>query len=128
MLIGELARRAGVATSRIRFYESHQVLPRAVRRGNGYREYPDSTLKLLNMIVGAQALGFSLGEIRSALGEAAPGVPSHAALVRALEAKLGSLNQHIKKAQVRRRRIVSMLEEMRRKCAAPTAMGGATRS
>lgn len=37
MRIGELACRAGVAASTIRFYESSGLLPAATRGTNGYR-------------------------------------------------------------------------------------------
>jgi len=41
MRIGELSRRTGISTSRIRFYEKHDVLPEPIRDENGYRTYPD---------------------------------------------------------------------------------------
>ena len=39
MRIGELSGRTGISTSRIRFYERHDVLPKPTRNGNGYRTY-----------------------------------------------------------------------------------------
>jgi MerR family transcriptional regulator, copper efflux regulator len=50
MRIGELSRRTGISTSRIRFYEKRKVLPKAARGGNGYREYPDAAAKTLALI------------------------------------------------------------------------------
>ena len=38
MKISELAERAGIATSAIRYYERAQLLPKPVRGANGYRE------------------------------------------------------------------------------------------
>jgi DNA-binding transcriptional MerR regulator len=112
MRIGELSKKTGIATSRIRFYEAHALLPKATRGENGYRDYPDSAVKMLHLIDGAQRLGFSLSEIRFGLSEAAPNFPSHAAMVRALRSKLASIDQHIKEAQARRREIVKLLKEM----------------
>jgi MerR family copper efflux transcriptional regulator len=112
MRIGELSRRTGISTSRIRFYERHDVLPRPVRNGNGYREYPDTTAKILELIDAAQKLGFSLGEIRTGLSEAAPNLPSPAAMARALRSKLDHIDQHIKDVRARRRQIVKLLKEM----------------
>jgi len=45
MRIGELSRRTGISTSRIRFYEKQEVLPKPIRGENGYREYPDTAVK-----------------------------------------------------------------------------------
>lgn len=112
MRIGELSRRTGIAASRIRFYERHQVLPKAVRGANGYREYPDTAVKMLTLIDGSKRLGFSLAEIREGLINAAPDFPSRAAIVEALRIKLEHVDQHIKDVQARRREIVKLLEEM----------------
>jgi MerR family transcriptional regulator, copper efflux regulator len=112
MRIGQLSKRSGISTSRIRFYEKHEVLPKAFRGANGYREYPDTVVKMLSLIDDAQRLGFSLSEIRDALSEAAPNFPSRAAMAKALRNKLDSIDQHIKGVQARRREVVKLLEEM----------------
>ena len=67
MRIGELARRSGLSTSRIRFYEAKGLLNVASRKANGYREYPADALMILGIIIGAQRTGFSLDEIRQIL-------------------------------------------------------------
>jgi MerR family copper efflux transcriptional regulator len=112
MRIGELSRKTGIATSRIRFYEKHNVLPKPARNGNGYRTYPDTAAKILQLIDAAQRLGFTLSEIRAAPSEAAPNFPSRAAMVKALRGKLGHIDQHIKEVRARRRQIVKLLAEM----------------
>ncbi len=112
MRIGELAKVTGVSASRIRFYERHEVLPKATRGQNGYRSYPDTAAKMLRLVDDAQKLGFSLGEIRDGLSEAAPNFPSRGAMVKALRSKLESVDQHIKEVRARRREIVKLLEEM----------------
>lgn len=57
MRIAELARRAGVATSAIRWYESAGVLPRPSRRANGYREYEEADLGRLRLVLSLRRLG-----------------------------------------------------------------------
>lgn len=110
--IGELSKRTGISASRIRFYEERSVLPKAIRGENGYREYPDTAVKMLGLIDDAQRLGFSLGEIRDRLSEAAPNFPSRAALVDALQGKLEAIDQHMKEVRDRRRQIVKLLKEL----------------
>ena len=63
MRIGELARRAGVSTSKIRFYEARGVLPPGRRLASGYRDYGDDALRVVEFIGRAQGLGFALREI-----------------------------------------------------------------
>jgi DNA-binding transcriptional MerR regulator len=75
MKIGEVATRAGVAASTIRYYESVQVLPEPERVG-GQRRYEEETLGLLAAIEAAQRAGFSLEEIRLLLGAAEEGEAS----------------------------------------------------
>jgi MerR family transcriptional regulator, copper efflux regulator len=111
MRIGELSRRTGISTSRIRFYEKHDVLPKPARNGNGYRTYPETAAKILELIDTAQQLGFSLNEIRAGLSEAAPNLPSHVAMVKALRSKLDQIDQHMKDVRARRRQIVKLLKE-----------------
>ena len=59
MKIAELARRAGVAASAVRFYEEAGVLPDAARRANGYREYDDADLARLRLVVALRRLGLA---------------------------------------------------------------------
>ncbi len=69
MKIGELAKRTGVPTSTIRFYESKGLLNAVAREANGYRTYPPEAVAVLSIITGAQQTGFSLDEIKQALPE-----------------------------------------------------------
>ncbi len=64
MKIGELAKRSGLAASRIRFYESIGLLKTVERGSNGYRTYPQDAVLMLELISAAQRAGFSLDEIR----------------------------------------------------------------
>jgi len=63
LTIGEVARRAGVATSSIRYYERIALLPRPGRVG-GQRRYRSDVLGRLGFIAVAQSAGFKLAEIK----------------------------------------------------------------
>lgn len=67
MRIGELAKRANVSTSRIRFYEKIGLLQMVTRETNGYRRYPEEALVLLQLITNGQRAGFSLDELKALL-------------------------------------------------------------
>ena len=57
MNVSELAHRAGVTASAIRWYESAGILPPARRRPNGYRDFDDADLVRLRLIVNLRDLG-----------------------------------------------------------------------
>ncbi|MEP1125354.1 MAG: redox-sensitive transcriptional activator SoxR [Ilumatobacter sp.] len=67
LTIGELAARAGVATSALRFYESEGLIT-SERTDVGHRRFLRSTLRRVSFIRVAQQLGLSLDDIRSSLG------------------------------------------------------------
>lgn len=64
--IGEIAARAGIRTSSIRYYESVGMLPEPYRVA-GQRRYSPEILTRLRFIAIAQNAGFSLEEIRELL-------------------------------------------------------------
>jgi arsenate reductase (thioredoxin) len=57
MRIAELARRAGVAPSAVRWYEQAGVLPAPDREDNGYRDYAEVDLARLRLVVSLRRLG-----------------------------------------------------------------------
>jgi arsenate reductase len=59
MKVAELAKRAGVAPSAVRFYEETGVLPSALRLANGYREYDATALARLRLVVALRRLGLA---------------------------------------------------------------------
>ncbi len=69
MTIGEVARRAGVATSTIRYYERRGLLAADARR-SGQRRYRTETLRRLVFIGMMQDIGLSLDEVGGILDAA----------------------------------------------------------
>ena len=66
MRIGQVAERAGVRTSLLRYYEDIGLLPEP-ERVSGQRRYDSSVLRRLAVIDVAQRAGLSLDEIRELL-------------------------------------------------------------
>jgi len=64
--VGELAARAGVATSALRFYEANGLI-HSERNVSGHRRYRSDALRRVAFIRVAQRIGLSLGEIEEAL-------------------------------------------------------------
>lgn len=64
--IGDLARRAGVAASALRFYEAQGLISGA-RTAGRHRQFPRHVLRRVSFIRAAQHVGLSLADIREAL-------------------------------------------------------------
>jgi MerR family transcriptional regulator, copper efflux regulator len=65
--IGALAKRAGVRIDTVRYYERSGLLAPRSRLASGYRRYGEIELSRLRFIRRAQALGFTLNEVRDLL-------------------------------------------------------------
>ena len=63
--IGEVARRTGVSTDTLRYYERLRLLPRSRRSSGGFRLFTAEHIARVRFIKQAQELGFSLEEIFS---------------------------------------------------------------
>src|ERR1041384_1718171 len=63
MQIKQLAVRANVSPKTIRYYESIGVLPEPQRSTNGYRDYQETDLERLKLVLGARRLEFSLDDV-----------------------------------------------------------------
>jgi MerR family transcriptional regulator, redox-sensitive transcriptional activator SoxR len=66
LTIGQVADRAGVNSSAIRYYESVGLLPKP-ERVSGQRRYGEDTVDRLGLIAAAQEAGFTLDEIADLL-------------------------------------------------------------
>jgi MerR family redox-sensitive transcriptional activator SoxR len=66
--ITEVARRSGVASSALRFYEQRGLIA-SERSGSGHRRYPRAVLRRIAFIVFAQKIGQSLEEIGGELSK-----------------------------------------------------------
>jgi MerR family transcriptional regulator, redox-sensitive transcriptional activator SoxR len=63
MVISEVARRAGLRSSTLRYYEQIGILPRP-HRASGQRRYDETVLRRLAVIERARQTGFTLDEIK----------------------------------------------------------------
>lgn len=112
--IGDIARKAGIATSTIRYYERIGLLPPPLRE-NGRRRYDAAILRKLGVIRLAQQAGLSIAEIRSLLHEfPASTLPSERWTALAAE-KIPELEAQIQRIQAMKRLLEHTLS-----CECPT--------
>ena len=101
MGIGELARRAGVTTRTVRYYEELGLVDGEPRAPNGYRTYTEWHLYGLRLIRRAKLLGLSLAEIKE-LADVVREDPTEAKLIqRSIEV----LISHIERAEKKQREL-----------------------
>jgi DNA-binding transcriptional MerR regulator len=99
--IGEIADRAGIAVSAIRYYERNGLLPEPERAG-GQRRYPDTAVQRLGIIDVAKQAGFSLDEVGVLLASTDLGAPAHEQLRVLAARKLPEVDALIERAETMR--------------------------
>lgn len=109
--IGQLARRVGVTTKAIRFYEAKRVLPRPARGSNGYRLYGQDAVETLTFVKQATGLGLTLAETREIIAIRHGGGPPCAHVRRLLQDKARELDRKL-------RDLIDMRRQIRRSLAA----------
>ena len=112
--IGEVAKRIGLRTSAIRYYESAGLIPEGQRRG-GKRVYDLSILDHLALIELAKTAGFTLAEIRRLVAGFARKTPPGERWRMLAETKMKELEQRIGHAR-RMKRVLGVLM----RCECPT--------
>jgi DNA-binding transcriptional MerR regulator len=94
LTIGELARRAGVTTSALRYYEELGLLP-APARISGQRRYPESAARLVAAILLYSDAGFTLAEQKALMTTGASPAGDRRQL---MQRKLAELDEQIDRA------------------------------
>ena len=98
MGIGEVARRAGVEPSAIRYFESLGLLPEPPRAG-GKRRYEESILEWLSLIALAREAGFTMAEIKQLVSGFAPGTKPAARWQALATRKLAEVDAMVARAE-----------------------------
>ncbi|WP_157246495.1 MerR family transcriptional regulator [Nonomuraea typhae] len=101
LTIGELADRAGVATSALRYWDELGLLPAPVRV-SGQRRYPESALALVGAVLLLRDAGFSLAEQKALMATRGGAREEWDRLARR---KLAELDEQIAKARAAREAI-----------------------
>jgi DNA-binding transcriptional MerR regulator len=91
MKIGELAQRAGISASAIRYYEQAGLMPQAARGANGYRRYGEPALERIHLIQIGQKLGFTLEAILAVTKLEGPALKD--GLLKNLDARLQDIEK-----------------------------------
>jgi MerR family redox-sensitive transcriptional activator SoxR len=107
MTIGEMAARAGLATSAIRYYEKAGILAAAART-NGRRVYPAEALNQLMVIGFAKNTGFTLAEIKLLLRGFPESTPASTRWKKLAKGKIREMEATIAKAEAMKKMLESI--------------------
>lgn len=107
MNISQLAGAAKVSTDTVRHYEKQGLISAPGRQDNGYRSYTGEHVELLLFVRGAQALGFSLAEIRAILPQLAQGTFGRPAIELQLQKKMAQIDAHIRQLQTLKKELAT---------------------
>jgi Zn(II)-responsive transcriptional regulator len=108
MSIGALAKQAGVRIDTVRYYEKNGLLSPRSRLASGYRRYGELEVARLRFIRRAQALGFTLKEVRELLMISAQ--KDVARVKRSAQAKLIDVNARIAALEKMREGLATLID------------------
>ncbi|HYL62864.1 MAG TPA: MerR family transcriptional regulator [Candidatus Methylomirabilis sp.] len=108
MKIGQLAARAGVNASAIRYYEKMGLLASPHRVG-GQRRYPTDALDRVLLIRFAGEMGFSLGEIKLFLHDLRENVPVGPRWKKLAQRKIKEVEENIQRSLLLKSLLESLL-------------------
>ena len=114
MKIGEMARKVGIATSAIRFYEEAGLIPEPARTSSGYREYDPTVLDRLAFIRAGQAVGLTLGQLRGVLEIRDRGEAPCGHVADLIDDRISDIDQRIDDLKKLRRDLVPLASEAKR--------------
>lgn len=108
MQIGEVARRVGVATSAIRFYEEAGLIPEPARTHSGYRDYDPSVVDRLAFIRAGQSVGLTLSELGDVLKIRGGGESPCRHVAELIDTRIREIDDRMKNLRRLRRDLVDL--------------------
>lgn len=114
--IGKAAKQTGASAKAIRIYEKMKLIPAPERKGS-YRIYTEKHIERIRMIKQAQALGFTLKEIKQILGDKALdcNIVPWDEIMRLLEDKIADNCSDISRLEEQNTRLLSVLDDIKHK-------------
>jgi DNA-binding transcriptional MerR regulator len=117
--IGEVSKRSGIGIEALRFYERSGVLEKPSRTESGYRVYDEAVLERLAFIKQAQALGFSLDEVKRIIEDARTGQSPCDEVREIVRHRLADLDERMREMRRYRAELAKTLAEWDRVGRAP---------
>ena len=104
----DVAKQGGVNLETIRYYERRGLLPKPPRTAAGYRTFDPAAVRRLRFIKQAQAIGFSLKEVKELLALRVDPRTSCADVRRRAEAKIVDIDEKLRALRAMKRALVRL--------------------
>lgn len=116
LTIGRLTAAARVPAQTIRYYEAVGLVPPPARSASGYRLYPRSEVRRLQLIQRAKLLGLSLPAVKELVDRTFTASCAHVqqALLDRIPAQLSEIDRRVAELQALRQELVGMQDQLRR--------------
>ena len=121
LTIGQLAKRAGVRPSTLRYYDAEGLLAPSERSEAGYRLYSPESEQTLLLIQRTHQLGFSLGDIGTRLEGWRSGDVSNEAIIKTAEGRFLALERQVTQLLVAQHELGLFLRDLRERAGEATA-------
>lgn len=126
MNISQLAKALDITTDTVRYYEKQGLISAPARQDNGYRSYTEADVGLLRFVRGAQALGFTLAEIRAIQPQLAQGTFGRADIELQLQTKMAQIDTHIHQLKTLKKELAATFASLRCEPAKPVSTAHST--
>lgn len=117
--ISDVSKQSGIGIEALRFYEKGGLLDKPSRTMSGYRVYGPEILERLAFIKRAQALGFSLDEIKRIIEDARAGTSPCDEVREIVRRRLEELDERMRQMRRYRKELAATLQEWDRVGRAP---------
>jgi DNA-binding transcriptional MerR regulator len=121
--IGDVSRRTGLSVHTIRFYQAEGLVREPARTDSGYRVFSPQTVEQLQFIRKAQALGFTLDEIRELLVLRDRSTDACAHVKSLVEEKIASVHGKIRELEAMEKDLKRVLADCNRQVRRHTPAG-----
>ncbi|OWF77247.1 Cu(I)-responsive transcriptional regulator [Yersinia frederiksenii] len=111
MNISDVAKKTGLTSKAIRFYEEKKLVTPPIRTDNGYRSYSAKHIEELTLLRQARQVGFTLDECRELLALFHNPARHSADVKAATLQKVAEIEQHINDLNQMRLRLLALAEE-----------------
>ena len=113
LTISQLAEKAGIPTTTVRYYERIGLVEPEERSAGNYRLYGRASLEKLKFVRAAQAIGFTLEDTRALLADESGSAPKCGAVRSLIEDRLADVEERLKDLRHVRKVLKSAMEQCR---------------